>query len=406
MNATIADFSASFPVASTRLEGFIAAHRFERPTLVLDIDRVEQQYRALSAGLGPATIHYAVKANPGAEVLGNLAAAGIGVFDVASPVEMRAVRAACPGAVLHYNNPVRSTAEVAMAARIGIASASVDCWRELDKLSELPKSTEIAVRLALPVAGAAYDFGEKFGLGPDRASDLLREVSARGFVPAITFHPGTQCADPAAWGAYIAVVADVARRAGVQIARLNVGGGFASHRAGHAPDLEAIFTHIRAEVARHFGDHAPDLVCEPGRAMVADAFTLATRVKALRDTGAVFLNDGIYGGLTEARDIGAPGRIRVLAPNGTPRHAPPVPRVIYGPTCDSIDRLPDPLPLPGDLAESDYVLFDGMGAYAGSLSTGFNGYGPESPGIEVRFIVLRQKRLTDARISSADLTHL
>ncbi len=249
----------------------------------------------------------------------------------------------------------------------------------MDKLSVLPKGTEIAVRLALPVAGAAYDFGEKFGLGPDRAAQLLQEVAARGFVPAITFHPGTQCADPSAWGAYIAEAAVVARMAGVRIARLNVGGGFASHRDGQAPDLEAIFTHIRAEVDRHFPDHAPDLVCEPGRAMVADAFTLGARVKALRDTGAVFLNDGIYGGLTEARDIGAPGRIRVLAPDGMPRTGKDQPRIVFGPTCDSIDRLPDPLPLPADLAEGDYVLFDGMGAYSRSLTTRFNGYGLGDP---------------------------
>ena len=334
-----------------------------------------QRFQAGFDGL----VTYAVKANAGEEVLTNLVAAGIRAFDVASPREMYAVRAVCPDAVLHYNNPVRSVEEVTVARALGVASASVDCWRELDKLSVLPKGTEIAVRLALPVAGAAYDFGEKFGLGPDRAAQLLQEAAARGFVPAITFHPGTQCADPSAWGAYIAEAADVARMAGVRIARLNVGGGFASHRDGQAPDLEAIFTHIRAEVDRHFPDHAPDLVCEPGRAMVADAFTLGTRVKALRDTGAVFLNDGIYGGLTEARDIGAPGRIRVLAPDGMPRTGKDQPRIVFGPTCDSIYRLPDPLPLPADLVEGDYVLFDGMGAYSRSLTTRFNGYGLGDP---------------------------
>jgi ornithine decarboxylase len=109
--------------------------------------------------------------------------------------------------------------------------------------------------------------------------------------------------------------------------------------------------------------------------MAAEAFTLATRVKALRETGAIFLNDGIYGALTEARDIGAGDRIRVLRPDGHPRHGAPVDRTVFGPTCDSIDRLPDPLPLPSDMAEGDFVLFDGMGAYSRSLTTRFNGYG-------------------------------
>ena len=163
------------------------------------------------------------------------------------------------------------------------------------------------------------------------------------------------------------------------LARLNVGGGFAAHRTGDAPDLEAIFNHIRSEVDASFGTGAPALVCEPGRAMVADAFTLVARVKALREDGSIFLNDGIYGGLFEVRDIGATDRIRVLAENGNWREGALRARVIFGPTCDSIDRFPDPLPLPGAIAEGDYVLFAGMGAYSQALSTQFNGYGLGAP---------------------------
>src|SRR6056297_329343 len=143
-------------------------------------------------------VTYAVKANPGEEVLGNLVAAGIRAFDVASPREMYAVRATCPDATLHYNNPVRTPEEVAVAVRLGVASYSVDCPRELDKLASVPRGTEVSVRLALPVKGATYDFGEKFGVGPEAAADLLRAVAKRGFTPALTFHPGTQCDDPEA----------------------------------------------------------------------------------------------------------------------------------------------------------------------------------------------------------------
>lgn len=331
--------------------------------------------RRFRAGF-PGLVTYAVKANAGQEVLANLAAAGIATFDVASPDEMRAVRGVCADAVLHYNNPVRSPDEVAVAREMGVASCSVDDRRELEKLAPLPRDAEVAVRLALPVSGAAYDFGAKFGAPPVAATALLREVAGMGFRPALTFHPGTQCADPAAWGTYIAAAARVAQEAGVRIGRLNVGGGFASHRDGAAPDLEAIFAHIADVARREFGPDAPELLCEPGRAMAAEAFTLATRVKALRAGGAVLLNDGVYGGLFEARDIGAARRIGAIAPDGTPRTGAPVARTVFGPTCDSLDRLPDTVPLPADLAEGDYLLFAGMGAYSLSLATRFNGYGP------------------------------
>jgi ornithine decarboxylase len=347
----------------------------DEPVLYFSPDRLQATARAFQAGF-PGLVSYAVKANPGEEVLANLVAAGIDAFDVASPAEMHAVRAVSGRAVLHYHNPVRSPAEVAEAARLGVRAYSVDCPREFDKLcGAVPEGAEMSVRLALRVAGAAYDFGAKFGLAPDAAADLLRRVAARGYVPSLTFHPGTQCADPAAWGAYIRVAAEVAEMAGVRLARLNVGGGFASHRTGAAPDLSAIFDHIGAEVARHFPAYPPALVCEPGRAMVAEAVTLGLRVKTLRTGGAVFLNDGVYGGLTEIRDIGAPDRIRVIAPGGSERRGAPVERVVFGPTCDSIDRLPDPLPLPGDMEEGDHLLIDGMGAYTRALSTPFNGYG-------------------------------
>lgn len=321
-------------------------------------------------------VTYAVKANDTPAVLENLVAAGLRAFDVASPAEMRALRAVSPDVVMHYNNPVRSPEEIAVAVEMGVASYSVDSHREFDKLrQQVPvKGTEITVRLCLPVEGAAYHFGEKFGADPELCAELLRSVADAGFTPSMTFHPGTQCADPDAWVHYIETCADIARAAGVRLARLNVGGGFAANR-GVAPDLEAIFDAIGGAVRKSFGNEAPALICEPGRAMVADAFTLATRVKAVRDNGDVFLTDGIYGALAEAPQIGTVDRMRCVRADGSPLDGPATPRVIYGPTCDSIDRLPDPMPLPDALAEGDLVLFDGMGAYSVAVVTRFNGYG-------------------------------
>lgn len=121
------------------------------------------------------------------------------------------------------------------------------------------------------------------------------------------------------------------------------------------------------------------MICEPGRALASEAFTLATRVKAVRDCGAVFLNDGLYGGLFEFRDIFAVDRLRVINSAGEPRTGTSRPRTVFGPTCDSLDQLPEPVALPDTLKEGDYVLFSGMGAYSMSLSTAFNGYGLSRP---------------------------
>lgn len=349
----------------------------ETPVLFFAPTALQATARRFIEGF-PGLVTYAVKSNPEEVVVENLAAAGVRGFDVASPHEMRLIRRLVPDAALHYNNPVRSRAEIAVAVDLGVKSYSVDSASELAKLIALvpSKDTEISVRFKLPVAGAAYNFGAKFGATVECATELLKTVAQAGFVASLTFHPGTQCTDPQAWESYIRVAASIAADAGVTIARLNVGGGFPNHRLhGVVPQLEAIFALIDRVATEAFGSARPALVCEPGRGLCGDAFTLATRVKALRDDAHVFLNDGIYGALAELPLVGVIDRIVVLTPEGQHRSGTPMARIVFGPTCDSVDRLPGDVMLAADLAEGDFVLFQGMGAYSTVTNTRFNGYG-------------------------------
>ena len=348
----------------------------DHPVLFFAPSVLQATARRFLAGF-PGLVTYAVKANPDEMVIENLAAAGIRGFDVASPAEIALIARLTPGAAMHYNNPVRARSEIAVAVAHGVRSYSVDSRSELAKLAELvPAGAEISARFKLPVAGAAYDFGAKFGATPDLAAALLAEAARAGFTPSLTFHPGTQCTDPMAWDAYIRTAAEICDRAGVRAARLNVGGGFPAHRAAaHAPQLDAIFALIDRGATEAFGADRPALVCEPGRGMVAEAFSLAARVKAIRDDCHVFLNDGVYGGLAEMPLIGAVDRIEALAPDGQARSCAAVGRVVFGPTCDSVDRLPGEIALPADLAEGDYLLVHGMGAYTTVTNTRFNGFG-------------------------------
>ncbi|APZ51643.1 type III PLP-dependent enzyme [Salipiger abyssi] len=353
-------------------ESWLARARPDDPVFFFCPLRLAQVAERFQSGF-PGLVTYAVKANPAPEMIDGLVAAGIRAFDVASPAEMALVREHCPDAVLHYHNPVRSEAEIAAGLAHRCTSWSVDRPGELEKLRCLPKGTEIAVRLKLPVKGAAYDFGAKFGAGPELAEALLRRVAELGFTPSLTFHPGTQCRTPAPWARYVRAAADVARAAGVTLHRLNVGGGFPSDRGEGHPDLEAIFATIETATRAAFAT-PPRLVCEPGRGLCAEAFLLVLRVKAVGDD-AVFLNDGIYGGMAEWRDLGPMARLRVVTPEGLPRGGAARERIVFGPTCDSLDRLPESVALPEAIREGDYLVFEGMGAYSRALVTGFNGYG-------------------------------
>ena len=356
---------------------FLRATRPETPVLFFSPAALQATARRFLDGF-PGLVTYAVKSNPEETVIENLAAAGVRGYDVASPFEMRMIRRLAPEAALHYNNPVRSRSEIGVAVSLGVQSYSVDSRSELAKLIELvpAKGTEITVRFKLPVSGAAYNFGAKFGATVELSIELLKTVAEAGFIPSLTFHPGTQCTDPEAWGAYIREAAVIARKAGVKIARLNVGGGFPNHRSlGIMPDLEAIFTTINRVASESFGADRPALVCEPGRGLCGDAFAVAARVKGYRDGVHVFLNDGIYGSLFEFSQIGIIDRIEVLDSQGHKRTGAVHGKIVFGPTCDSVDRLPGDVPLPDDIAEGDFVVFQGMGAYSTVTNSRFNGFG-------------------------------
>lgn len=356
----------------------------ENPVMVFAPTVLQERARRFIDGF-PGFVTYAVKSNPEEVVIQNLLSAGIRGFDVASPAEIDLIGRMAPDAARHYHNPVRAGYEISHAVRSGVRAWSVDSESELAKLfSQVPtefdgKDVEISPRFKLPVLGAIYDFGSKFGAAPETAAEMLKAVAANGYTPSLTFHPGTQCVDPAAWESYISVARDICEMAGVGIKRLNVGGGFPSYRVvGVEPDLEAIFERIGATARAMFGSDVPELVCEPGRGLCADAFSLITRVKAIRDGNAVFLNDGVYGGLAELPIVGNIDRVQIMTPEGNPREEERSGRVIFGPTCDSVDRLPGELGLPDSIAEGDYVIFHGAGAYSTVTNTRFNGFGEMS----------------------------
>lgn len=364
---------ASFTFTGTP-ETYIASHGSDVPILFFNPATLHRSLKLFQMGF-PGLVTYAVKANDMSEVIANLHMAGLTTFDVASPAEIGRVRYLYPDATLHYNNPVRSVREIQMGVQAGVASWSVDCISELEKLIEHDVMGEIAVRLHLPMGGSAYNFGEKFGACPDDAGALLQRVARAGYQAAMTFHVGTQCTDYTAWDHYISACHDIAQRAGVTLSRLNVGGGFPAHRDGVAPDLDRAFAQITASVERIFGSKPPKLICEPGRALVSECYQLLVRVKGRKPNNILYLNDGIYGAMAEWRDIGPVKRLATRNPSGEPVMDQVDAFTVFGPTCDSLDRLPGTVALPKSIQDGDYILISGMGAYSSVTCTAFNGYG-------------------------------
>jgi ornithine decarboxylase len=331
----------------------------------------------------PGEVAYAVKANPGEHILLTASACGLTLFDVASVHEMRQVRSIAPRARFHYHNPIKSREEIEEAHRdYGCRRFAADDLQEIYKITQTigrSAGIEIAIRFRLPRLGgsSAHDFSSKFGSTRPETVELLKSVVALGFTPVLTFHPGSQCTDPLAYERHIAAAAKIARRAGVKLHALNVGGGFpVAYRDEIVPPLAVFFDAIRASAAKEFGADVPRLECEPGRGIVAPSTSLLTRTKLVKhNRNEVFINDGVYGALMEmyqVPDIVPPARaIR----DGQPLLGPSRPWTVYGPTCDPLDKLPVKFELPIDIREGDFVEFGSVGAYGAATSTRFNGYG-------------------------------
>jgi ornithine decarboxylase len=162
--------------------------------------------------------------------------------------------------------------------------------------------------------------------------------------------------------------------AGVTVDVIDVGGGFpVSYPGVTPPPLGDFIAAVTAAFDRLGLPAGCRLWCEPGRALVAPGASLVVQV--IRRRGhELFINDGVYGSLSDA---GAPGFLfpaRLIRPDA----APAVDRLgefsFYGPTCDSADRMNGPFLLPADVREGDWIELGQLGAYGSSLRTAFNGF--------------------------------
>ncbi|MFV8816387.1 hypothetical protein [Haliea sp. E17] len=340
-------------------------------------ETLAQRAQAFLQGF-PGAVSYAVKANSEARILATLQGSGVRHFDVASLAEVATVASCCPGAMLHFNNPVKPEEAIREAyLRFGVRSFALDELAELEKLWQCTagdRDVVYSVRFKLDHAGAAYDFGSKFGTDAAGAVALLREIRRRGARPALAFHPGSQCTDPQMYARYIAAAAHISRAADVELALLNVGGGFAeAYCNSSAPLLGDYFAAIADSFQREAMQGVP-LICEPGRAMVAGCVSLLTRVAHRRGDGqTLFLNDGVYGGLQEQSIVDIEFPVRVWR-EGQRVDGPFAPFHCFGPTCDPVDRLVKPLRLPVDIRCGDYIEFGLLGAYGSATATRFNGF--------------------------------
>jgi ornithine decarboxylase len=332
----------------------------------------------------PGDVLYAVKCNPEPRVLRALWAGGVRHFDCASLAEVALVHKLLPAGEIHFMHPVKSRPAIRDAFDVyGVADFAFDSADELAKILQEtvpvglvgdPPVLGLFVRLALPKGSAVYDLSGKFGAALDEAIELLRAARPHAARLGIAFHVGSQCLEPEAYARATALAAEAIASCGVPVDIVDIGGGFPVSYPGMAPPpLGDYIAAIEAGGAALPGDVR--LWAEPGRALVAAGGSVVMQVQ-LRRGDMLFVNDGVYGNLSDAGALGfrfPARRIRLgEAEDAETRHAD---FALFGPTCDSADRMRGPFRLPADMREGDWIELGQLGAYGACLRTGFNGFG-------------------------------
>ncbi|MCR6628849.1 MAG: type III PLP-dependent enzyme [Magnetospirillum sp.] len=362
----------------------------ERPSVPLHCLRPATLRHAAErfVGLFPGQVLYAVKCNPEPAVLRALWAGGVRHFDCASAGEVRLVRQMFPQARIHFMHPVKARAAIREAWEWhGVRDFVLDSAAELTKILEETSGSfadlGLVVRLALPKGSAVYDLSGKFGAEPAEAVRLLRLARSVAARVGLCFHVGSQCLDPESWRRALELAGDVIAQSGVELDILDIGGGFpVSYPDVTPPPLEDFIAAIGTGLARLALPAYTEVWCEPGRALVAPAGSVVVRVEARRgDT--LFINDGVYGSLSDAGVPGFRFPCRLIRASGPAPSSELVPFSFFGPTCDSADRMKGPFLLPADTREGDWVEIGQLGAYGTCLRTAFNGF-DQAVMVEVR----------------------
>jgi ornithine decarboxylase len=174
MNAHVTDIVGQNSYASvSRVENFIWANAFERPTLVLDTDVVARQFDDLADGLGNAAIHYAVKANPAPEIIKTLIDKG-SRFDAASRAEIElCLNMGANAEDISFGNTVKRPSDIAFAYTVGVTLFAFDAEEELEKLAIHAPGAQVYLRLIVEASEADWPLTRKFGCASTRVLPLL-----------------------------------------------------------------------------------------------------------------------------------------------------------------------------------------------------------------------------------------
>ncbi|XP_044187091.1 ornithine decarboxylase-like [Thunnus albacares] len=366
----------------------------EEAFYVANLDSMFERHLRWLTNLPRVKPFYAVKCNNTPAVIQMLSALGTG-FDCASKgeIQMALSLGVTPDKII-YAHTTKPRSHIKYACAHGVDLMTFDSEDELLKISECHAKAKLVLRIAVDDSNSLVRLSSKFGARLDTVEKLLERAGELDLeVIGVSFHVGSGCTDSLTFKQAITDarhVFDIASLLGFQMRLLDIGGGFSA-----IGDFQMKFQEfsevINGALDKFFPpDSGVQIIAEPGRYYVESAFTLAVNVIAKRvdidhmaehnngeenssDRMMYYINDGVYGSLNTiindpVQTVVAP-YLHKAVEGSEQRYR----SVIWGPTCDSIDKITENYWIP-ELDVGDWLLIDNMGAYSVSVTTTFNGF--------------------------------
>uniref|UniRef100_A0A672HSL2 ornithine decarboxylase n=1 Tax=Salarias fasciatus TaxID=181472 RepID=A0A672HSL2_SALFA len=324
---------------------------------------------------------YAVKCNNTPAVLWLLSALGSG-FDCASKgeIDLALSLGVTPDKII-YAHPTKPSYHIRYACSQGVDTMTFDNEEELLKISSFHAHAKLVLRIAVDDSKSELKLSPKFGVPLSSAGKLLERAAQLGLqVTGVSFHVGSRCTESSA---FKQAIADSRHVFDIAMSLLDIGGGFSG--TDDSVSFDEFSEVINEALDELFPpDSGVRIIAEPGRYCVESAFTLAVNVIAKRaavnetdgSSGKYllltsrmeyYINDGVYGSLNCILNF--PENMKI-EPH---LHRPRLKSLLWGPTCDCVDKVLDSVWIP-ELRVGDWLLLDNSGAYTSSLCSDFNGF--------------------------------
>lgn len=357
---------------------------FGSPCYIYSRATLERHWHAFNDAFDsyPHLICYAVKANSNLAVLNLLARLNSG-FDVVSVGELERVIAAGgdPHQVV-FSGVGKQSEEIVRALELGIYCFNVESAAELFRIQEisqrLGKKAPISLRINPDIQANTHPYiatglkENKFGINIHLAEELYyqaRDLSHLEII-GVDCHIGSQLTELSPFLAALdrlLELVDRLKQRDIHIQHLDLGGGLGVRYQQETPPLPHDLAHA---VKERLAERSLKVILEPGRAIMANAGILVTRVEYLKE------NEGKHFAIVDAgmNDLLRPALYQAwqeIVPVTLPDKLEKIQTYdIVGPVCETSDFLGKDRLLA--LQSGDLLAIRGAGAYGFSMSSNYN----------------------------------